>query len=527
MPMNRQIRLLGLGLMVLFAAIFLQMNYLQVIHAGALNSNPRNGEQVVKQYNARRGNVISADGTTLAYSVPSGDQFKYLRKYPTGSLFEQVTGYFSFIYGSDGAERYYNQILTGKESSFKLPTSLSGLRQLLTNTNQSQSITLTVLDRLQTVAQKELHGRLGSVVAVDPKTGALLAMYSNPTFDPNVLSSHDLPAAAAAYKQITGIAGGALDSPAYRQSWFPGSSFKVVTTAAVYDHQPTLVDRPLPRLAALPLPDTTNLLHNFAGEVCGGNLVELFTVSCDTGFGQLGLDLGAQSLYDEATSFGFDQAPPLDLPFGAKSNFPTVSSFSQDKPAMAYSAIGQQDVQATPLQMALVAAGIANGGMIMAPHILSYVTNSQNQVVSTYRPTKWLQATSPATAQSVTNLMEDVVNSPNGTGGAAHIPGVQVAGKTGTAQTGTGLTDDWFVAFAPANDPQIAVSVVLPNQPSSNDYQGGTVAAPIAKAIIESYLAAPNSAATNTSTTSTTTVKPTATSTVPTTRPVHKPKSKP
>jgi peptidoglycan glycosyltransferase len=487
---NRQIRRLGAGIMVLFIALFVQLNYLQIVHANSLDTNPLNGEAVVKEYTAARGNIVSADGVTLATSTPTKDQFKFLRQYPTGSLFEEVTGYFSFTYGSDGAERTYDKILTGKKSPFRLPTSLQGLKTLLTNSNASQSITLTVLDKVQKVAQSGLAGRLGSVVAIDPKTGGILAMYSNPSFDPNGLASHTLSQDAADYKTISATPGGGLDPPAYRQSWFPGSSFKIVTSAAVYDHDPSLATQVQPNLSQLKLPETTTELHNFGGETCGGALLALFTVSCDTGFGQVGLSLGPNSLYSEANSFGFDQVPPLDLPFAAKSNFPPVSSFDQNLPTLAYSAIGQENVQATPLEMALVGAGIANGGVIMTPHILARVTNSQNQTVETYSPSKWLTATSPATAASVTNLMVSVVNSPNGTGVSAAIPGVTVAAKTGTAQTGTGLTDDWFVAFAPAQDPVIAVAVVLPDQGGANEYQGGTIAAPVAKAVIESYLGA-------------------------------------
>jgi peptidoglycan glycosyltransferase len=485
---NRQIRLLGAGLMVLFVALFIQLNYVQIVHAKALETNPLNGRAVVKEYTAKRGDIVSADGVTLASSTPTKDQFKYLRQYPTAGLFEQITGYFSFTYGSDGAERTYDKVLTGSKSPFKLPTSLNGLKNLLTNTDQSQSITLTVLDKLQTVAQQQLANRVGSVVALDPRTGAILAMYSNPTFDPNALASHNLSQVAASYKGLATIPGGVLAPGSYRQRWFPGSTFKVITASAVYDHQPQLATKTYPSLSALPLPQTTNQLHNFAGEVCGGQLPQLFTVSCDTGFGQVGLDLGGAALSAQADAFGFNQTPPIDLPFPAQSSFPSAASFPADQPGLAYSAIGQQDVQSTPLQMAMVAGGIANGGAIMVPHVLGHVTNSQNQVVSTYQPKVWLQATSPSTAASMTGLMLSVVNSPNGTGGAAQIPGVAVAGKTGTAQTGTGKIDAWFVAFAPAANPVIAVAVLLPDQPSANEYQGGTLAAPIAKAMIQAYL---------------------------------------
>lgn len=489
--MNRQIRLLGIGMMVLFIALFLQLNYLQVVHAKALESNPLNGRAVVREYTAKRGDIVSADGVTLANSVPTPDQFKYLRQYPTGSLFEQITGFWSFTYGADGVERTYDKVLTGGSSPFHMPTSLSGLQRLFSSHDKSQSLTLTVLDKLQTLAQKELAGRTGSVVALNPKTGAILAMYSNPSFDPNQLSSHNLAQAQAAYKALASIPGGVLSPGTYRQRWFPGSTFKIITSAAIFDHQPALATKSYPVLPALTLPQTTNLLHNFAGERCGGQLLQLFTVSCDTGFGQVGLDLGANSLYSEARSFGFDQQPPIDLPFAALSSFPTAGAFTHDLPGVAYSAIGQQDVQSTPLEMALVASAIADGGTIMTPHVLDRVTNSQNQVVSTYQPKPWIQATSASTAAQVTQLMLAVVNAPNGTGTAARIPGVQVAGKTGTAQTGTNKIDAWFAAFAPAQNPEIAVAVVLPDQPPANEYQGGTLAAPIAKAIIEAYLSSP------------------------------------
>jgi len=486
--MNRQIRFVGVGIMVLFVALFLQLNWLQIVHAPALEANPLNGRAVVKEYTAKRGDILSADGVTLATSIATNDQFKYLRRYPTGALFEPITGYFSFTYGSDGVERTYDRVLTGANSPFKLPTSLSQLRNLLASHDQSQSITLTVLDRLQRVAQAELAGRVGSVVALDPRTGAILAMYSNPSFDPNLLSGHNQTQVQANYKAVTATPG-VLAPGAYRQRYFPGSTFKIIDAAGVYDHQPALATKVYPTLGALPLPQTTNLLHNFAGEVCGGNLLQLFTVSCNTGFGQVGLDLGAASLSAEAQSFGFGQTPPLDLPFPVQSAFPPAASFAQDLPGVAFSAIGQQSVQATPLEMAMVAGAIADGGTIMTPHVLGHVTNSQNQVVSTYQSKPWLQATSAATTAQVTQLMLSVVNSPNGTGVAARIPGVAVAGKTGTAQTGTGQIDAWFAAFAPAANPTIAVAVLLPNQPSENEYQGGTLAAPIAKAIIEAYLA--------------------------------------
>jgi peptidoglycan glycosyltransferase len=245
-----------------------------------------------------------------------------------------------------------------------------------------------------------------------------------------------------------------------------------------------------PQLSALPLPQTGGqLLRNFGGEVCGGMLPDLFRVSCNSGFAAIGLDLGAQALADEANGYGFDQTPPFDLPEAAQSSFPPAATFAHDLPGLAKSAIGQQNVQAVPLGMALVAAGIANGGVIMTPHILASVANSQGQVVRTYQPSPWRTATSAATATSMTQLMVSVVQS--GTGTAAQIPGIQVAGKTGTAQTGLNSIHAWFVCFAPATSPKVAVAVLVENQPEGGEATGGVIAAPIAKAMLQAALAGP------------------------------------
>ncbi len=487
--MNRQIRLVGAGMIVLFVALFIQLNYLQVVRAGSLNHDPRNGRAVVKEFDTPRGDIVSAEGITLAHSQPTTDQFKYVRQYPQGPLFSQLTGFFSFTYGSDGAERSYDKTLTGATANNRVPTNLNTLRRLLTNRDRTQAVTLTVSQRMQQAAKDALGNKVGSVVAINPSTGAIVALYSNPVYDPNLLAGHDSTQVTTNRKALIAAAGNPLSPGAYRNRWFPGSTFKILTSAAVYDHNPSLATKTYPTLSALPLPQTTTQLHNFAGETCGGQLPALFTVSCNTGFGAVGLDLGASNLYDEAHAFGFDQKVPIDLPFAVQSSFPALSAFAKNQPAVAYSAIGQQDVQATPLEMALVTAGIANNGVIMTPHVMGHVTDSQGQTVDTYRPSSWLTATSPQTAAQVTQHMLTVVNDPKGTGAAAAIPGVQVAAKTGTAQTGTGKIDAWFAAFAPNPNPTIAVAVLIPDQPSGNEYQGGTLAAPIAKAVIQAWLA--------------------------------------
>jgi penicillin-binding protein A len=474
----------GLGLVVLFLALFVQLNYLQVVQAHKLANDPRNSRIATRDFAKPRGDIVSADGKVLAHSVPTNDLYKRLRTYPTGPLFAQIVGYFSYTYGSDGVEKQYDGQLTGRSAPLQVPD----LRHLLVQQDRSETVTLTLSTKIQFAAAAALGSRRGAVVALVPSTGAILAMWSYPSYDDGALTGHDFAAVKKAWDTYQADPTRPMLARAYRDRFFPGSTFKLIDTAAVYDHQPDLATKPYPVLSALPLPNTNGLsLANFGGERCGGTLPELLRVSCNTGVAQVGLDLGAANLSAEATAFGFDQRPPLDLPGTAISNFPPASAFARDLPGLAKSAIGQQDVAASPLEMALIAAGLANGGVIMRPHVLQDVRDIEGKVVQTYQPQPWLTATSPATANQVKALMIQVVQA--GTGTAAQINGVQVAGKTGTAQTGNNTVHTWFVAFAPADAPKVAVAVLVEDQPASNDFTGGQVAAPIAKQVLQAALA--------------------------------------
>ncbi|MGH9107377.1 MAG: peptidoglycan D,D-transpeptidase FtsI family protein [Acidimicrobiales bacterium] len=486
---NARVRLAGAAACVLIIALFAQLNYLEIFHASALDNNPLNTRGVLLRYEQPRGAIISADGQTLAESVPSKDQYRYQRVYPEGALFGQITGYYSFTYGTDGLEREYNSALSEAGAPVKVPTNLKQVRNFFTNQPAPDNLHITVLSSLQKLAAAQLAGRAGAVVAVAPRTGAVLAMYSNPTYDPNPLASHDQAVEQKTWSSLITDPGEPLLSAAYRQRFFPGSTFKIITAAAVYDHKPGLANKKYLVSAGFALPDTAGqVLHNFAGEACGGKMLELFTVSCDTGFAELGLGVGGAALAGEAKAFGWDRPTPLDLPGVAQSLFPAVASFVRDAGALAKSAIGQESVQAVPLTLALDAAGVANRGVIMTPHLLSSVSGPQGETVTRYKPKPWLKATTPSTASKLTKLMVSVVNSPDGTGVEARIPGVTVAGKTGTAQTGGPDIETWFVAFAPVQHPEIAVAVLVENQPPANEYQGGTIAAPVARAVIQSYL---------------------------------------
>jgi peptidoglycan glycosyltransferase len=483
---NRQIRILGAGMIILFLILFLQLNNLQLIQANKLDHNHLNTRGTIAEFNLARGDILTSDGTVIAQSQTTPDDtFKFLRNYPQGPLFAGLTGYFSYTYGDSGAEQEFDDYLTGKKSKFEFPKNLRSF--LLDRQANTENVTLTVTEKLQQVAEQQLAGRDGAVVAINPSTGAILAMYSNPTFDPNPLAAHDQQSVHQAWQSLIATSGSPLAPASYDQSFFPGSTFKIIDSAAVFDHRPSLATKVFPSVAGLTLPDTAGLqLHNFGGESCGGNLLELFTVSCDTGFAQVGLDLGPGPLASEARSFGFDQSPPLDLPGVARSYFPPAASFNENLAALAKSAIGQESVSASPLEIALMASAIADHGVIMAPHILEEVTNVQGQVVSTYKPHPWITATSAATASQLTNMMISVVQ--RGTADGVQIPGIQMAAKTGTAETGRNTIHAWFAAFAPATNPKIAVAVLVENQPPGNAYTGAAIAGPIAKAVIEAAL---------------------------------------
>ncbi len=471
--MNRQIRKMGIVLALLFSLLFLQLNNIQVLQAHKLANAPANPRVASRLYDQPRGDVSTADGVVIARSVPTHDIYHFLRQYPNGPLYADITGYFSLIYGTWGVESSYDSYLTSHIQPVR------NLSDVITAGSGPDDITLTIDSVLQGEARSALGGETGAVVALDPRTGAILAMYANPTYDPNALASHNREAVMSAWKSNIANPSNPMLDRAYRRSYAPGSTFKIIDSSAVYDHDPSLATKSYPYLTALTLPDTNKKLSNYAGELCGGTLPTLLAVSCDSGFGQIGLDLGASNLVTEAESFGFNKVPPLDLPGAAASTIPAASAFARNLPGLAYSAIGQEDVQATCLGMALATAGIADHGVIMAPHVMSQIRNPQGRLVKSYAPHPWLTATSAATASAVTALMVGVVQ--HGTASNVAIPGIQVAAKTGTAQTSTSSgSNNWLEAFAPASNPSLVVVVVVPAQTGLPlDTTGSEIAGPI------------------------------------------------
>jgi peptidoglycan glycosyltransferase len=478
--MNRQIRQLGFVITLLFIVLFAQLNNIQVLQASKLNEDPRNNRNAVRDFSSPRGDIKTADGVILAQSVPSNDEYELLRQYPEGELFGHLTGFFSFNYGNEGLERTYNDELTGKTKSFK------DIDDLLTDKVETDDLTITITKGLQQTAKEALGNDRGAVVALNPKSGEILAMYSNPSYDPNLLSSHNFADTTRKRDALIADKGQPMLPRSFRQTYPPGSTYKVVTASAAYEKRPDLVEKSYPSLGFIVPPLTKTPLHNFGGGVCGGKLPATLRVSCNTSYAQMGLDMGAQALFETSEAFGYNEVPPLDVPFAEKSVFPTPDSFKRRTPFLAYAAIGQGDNKATPLQMAMVAGAIANDGVVVKPRLLKELRDSNGNVVEQGKAEQWKRATSTETAEEMTKNMLAVVN--NGTATNARIPGIQVAGKTGTAETHSNLINAWFIAFAPADDPQIAIAVVVEDQEGVSEATGGRIAAPIAQKVMKAAL---------------------------------------
>jgi peptidoglycan glycosyltransferase len=492
--MERQIRQLALAFAFLFVVLVAQVSYIQVVSADRLAENTANAErQLIAEYEVDRGDILAADGRTiLASSKRSTGELRYERRYPQGPLYGFITGYYSFVYGRSRLEEDFNDYLTGDAPQL-LPQTLADM--VLGRPKRGASIVTTIDPAIQQAAANALGDLPGAVAAIDPSTGDVLALVANPTYDPNPLSSHDPQEVRRTWEALNADPAKPLLSRATDELYPPGSTFKLLVTAAALANGYSPASR-WPNPHELDLPDTVQTLSNFGGGTCSGgseiSLADALRQSCNVVFGEIGLALGPEKLAEQAYAFGFAPTSsegnvPFDIPF-QEGVFPDPSYFSDRRPAVALSAIGQDNVGANPMQMALVAAAIANHGVMMRPRLVTEVRGPDGQVVQRFEPEMLAQPMSEMNAALLTAMMVDVVDA--GTGTAAQIAGVQVAGKTGTAQHGEGLAPHaWFVSFAPASDPKIAVAVIVLDGGSlGSDATGGQVAAPIAKAVMEAAL---------------------------------------
>lgn len=499
--MNRQIKQLGVALVVLFAILFVQLNVTQVLRAEELTSNPLNARRVIRDFGQRRGQILTSDGVVIAESVEVEGRFARERRYPQRSDYAHVTGYFSFEFGATGVERTYNDELSGHTEGQRLES----LFDFFGDGDISADLHLTIDSDLQLAAVTALGHRKGSVVALDPATGAVLAFTSYPTFDPNMVSAVDLDAARAAKVALDEDPAVPLLTRAHREVFAPGSTFKVITAAsAIETGRATATSPVFPELVEYELPLTNVTLRNFAGRPCGGDLATSLARSCNTTFAELGAEyLGPEPMIETAERFGFNDTAPFDVPLGAESRFPddygiVLNQSEQTPPAdivegsslLAQAAIGQYDVRATPLQMALVAAGVANGGEIMVPHVGDRITDAETgREIDRVEPELWQRALSPDVAEAIAEMMVGVVQSGSAVGLAR--PGLVIGAKTGTAEVAadspTGDTHAWMIAFAGSSesDPDLAIAVVVEAVPGAGQQTGSAIAGPVAAAIID------------------------------------------
>ncbi|HEX8804740.1 MAG TPA: penicillin-binding protein 2 [Acidimicrobiales bacterium] len=489
--MAKQIRNLGLFFAVIYVALFVRVNQLTVFQAEELQDKPGNNRAVERDFSRPRGSMTTADGVVIAESVPSDDRFELQRVYPQGELFAHVTGYFSLALSSSGLEDTYNDELYGRDHDLDL----RDISDLFVRHEQIGDLTLNIRADVQQAARDALGDRQGSVVALNPQTGDVLALWSNPTYDPNALANHDNRAATAAAQALDADPEKPRLSRAYQELFPPGSTFKIVTSTAGVERGGVTQDQPVyPTLTQYSAPGTGAPIPNFGGSACGGTLFEILQQSCNTSFAQMGAeDVGPDGMIETAQGFGFNDEVPVDLPRPATSVFPT--DLDDDSLAfVAQSAIGQYEVRATPLQMALVAAAVANDGEIMTPHLVHEVRDDQGDVIDTIGPDSWRRAMEPDTAGLLREAMRSVVSDGSAQRLDDGLENFDVGGKTGTAQIGsTGLVNTWIIGFAgpQGGDPEVAVAVVVQDQQGVSESTGGRVAAPIGNQVLQVALRPP------------------------------------
>ena len=476
--MNAPLRRVAISVLVLFTLLIVNVNYIQVVRSDELRNNSSNTRVLAAEYDRERGAIVVA-GNAVAESVPTDGRLKYLRQYPQGELYAAVTGYHSLIYNNSQLERAENDVLSGSDGRL----ALRRLADLFTGRDPAGGdVVLTLDPAVQEAAMAGLEGVTGAVVALDPSSGAILGMASTPSYDPTRLSSHD-PAAIRAYWDELGAA--ERDprlNRAIGDNYPPGSLFKVVVSAAALEDGYT-PDTVIPAPDELPLPNSSRVIPNFNGSSCSSTgeqtLNDALTISCNTAFAQLGMDLGEDRVREMAEAFGMD-GEKFDIPLRVQGS--SIGDVEDDA-ALAQTSIGQRDVRMTPLQAAMIAATVANDGHQMRPYLVDQVQAPDLTVIDSTEPEEWRNPVSVDVANQLTEMMKSVVA--NGSGRAARIPGVEVAGKTGTAQVSEDVADHtWFMGFAPADDPKIAVAVFVANGGGT----GGERSAPIARQVMQAYL---------------------------------------
>ncbi|CAN5170207.1 penicillin-binding transpeptidase domain-containing protein [soil metagenome] len=481
--MNKELKRVSAVVLVMFLTLFLSSTVIQV-SADSLRDDGRNARTLYASYSAERGAIL-VGGAPVAQSRPSTDEYKFQRTYTNGPLYAPVTGYFTLNQGNTGIEGALNDYLSGTSNQ----QFFDQVNAILTGQNpKGATVALTIDAAVQQAAWDALGDLDGAVIAINPKTGAILAMVSKPTFDPNTLAVHDSRKVIDTYDTLLADPTGPLFNRTMSGDLDPpGSTFKLVVTAAALESGKFTPDSQFPNPPTLQLPQSNKSINNAEGGSCGGgatvSIADALRLSCNIPFAQIGLAVGSRAILQQAEKFGFNRS--VDVPMTSTES---VYPRGLDDPQTMLSAFGQSSVRASPLQMAMVSMAIANGGTLMQPTLVDSVINPDLSVIKKLQPTVFSEAISRQTAATMTQLM--INNVSNGAASNATIGGVDVAGKTGTAENGEGAPYSlWFTGFAPANDPQVAVAVVVQNGGGiGQNGIGNTLAAPIAKKVLEAVL---------------------------------------
>ncbi|CAM3267277.1 Penicillin-binding protein A [Arthrobacter ulcerisalmonis] len=484
--MNQAIRNSWVAAIAMFALIFGAISFIQVVGADDLKANPLNQRAILQNYCNDRGAII-VGGDPIAESVEGTSEVcQFQRTYSQPELYAGITGYFSQGHGATGLERSMGEELAGNSDQLFLDR----VSQLFLGSQpKGASVELTIDPQLQQLAYSLIpDGQRGSIVVTNPKTGAILAMVSKPSYDPNQVASQNRTTEDAAINELVKVPGINLYqnvSGPTGELLTPGSVFKLVDTAAALASGKYNKDSVLPNPAQLPFDGIQYTLPNYAGGQCYTQNEASFAFalqqSCNTPFASIALDLGRDAIAEQAKKFGIgeDLGDELKLGHATGNSFPD----NLDAPALAQSAIGQRDVKATPLQINMMTAAIANDGVQMKPSLIKTLRSPDLRVIDEPQPEQLRTSTTPAIANQITEWMESAVS--QGIASGAAVPGVEVAGKTGTAELGNGTNNSWFTGFAPANDPQVAVTIVMEGV---DVLTGAKLTSPNAKKIFEAVL---------------------------------------
>ena len=481
--MNRELKRISIVVMLMFVALLSSTSIVQAFQADNLSADPRNTCTLFDSYQVERGAILVA-GEPIAQSMPADDDFKFLRTYTNPELYAPITGYIPINGEPTGLEFALNAELTGNSNS----QFFDKISALVTGQDpKGAAVEVTIDPIAQQAAWDALGDYTGSVVVTEPATGRILAMVSKPSFNPNLLTVHTSAEVTASYDALLADEKDPLINRATNSLNPPGSVFKLVVTTAALESGKYTPESTFPNPSVYTAPGTTSEIENSSGGTCGaGETVTLATalrLSCNIPFAELGLELGDTAIRETAEKFGFNSNYSIPMKV-AESTYPR----GLDDPQTAQSAFGQFDVQATPLQMAMVSGAIANGGVVMAPNVVQEILAPNLSAIQTFEPAELGRVMSEETAATLTAMMINGVQ--DGAASNARIDGVDVSGKTGTAQNGS--TDPftlWFTGFAPANDPQFAITVLIEDGGGMGQTGfGNKLAAPVAKEVLEAVL---------------------------------------